>query len=100
MIGSREVTLYGKSLLYVLVAVELGSVVEGNGKEMLLVFLDSLDTGIGDLCSGPGGYFLDDHEARGALNQGNDTVMPVASDDGIALPVADLAAGFDFLRPV
>lgn len=100
MIGSREVALYRESLLYFLVAMELGSVVEGDSQETLIMFLDSLDTGLGNLCSGPGGYFLDNHEASGTLNQRNDTVMTVTTDDGITLPVADLAAGFNFLWPI
>jgi hypothetical protein len=89
MIGSGRVALYRIRLLHFLVAMEFCPVIERDGQETLSMLPDSLDTGLGSFSCCSGIHFLDDHKASGALNQGNDTMMPVVSDDSIPLLVAD-----------
>ena len=94
MIRGGEETLDRGLSLYFLVAMELSTVVKGDGDELALVLLDGLDAGLSDLEGGSGGYLLNDDEASSPFDERNNAVMAVAANDGIAFPVADFMARF------
>ena len=99
VVGGSEVALKREMLLELLVAVELGAVVEGDCLEAGAVFSDSAQSG---LCHGIGSTRLqlfDDGEAGLSLDEGENTVMAIAANHRIALPVAELQTGLDLWRP-
>lgn len=98
MVGSSKETRYRGLRLNVLIAMELSAIVKGYGDKLTLVLLDGLYTGLSDQDRGPGGDFLDNNEASCPFDEGDDAVMTIATDDGIAFPVADYMAGFHDLR--
>ena len=99
MVGGSEVALEREMLLELLVAVELGAVVEGDRLESGVVFSYGVQSG---LCHGSGGtrlQFFDDGEAGLSLNQSENAVMAIAANHRISLPVAELQTGLDLWRP-
>jgi hypothetical protein len=100
MVGGSEITLEREMLLELLVAVELGAVVEGDCLETGKVFCDSVQSG---LCHGSGGSRLqlfDDGEAGLSFDEGENAVMAIAADHSVSLPVTELSTGFDGVRPL
>jgi len=99
MVGGGEVALEREVLLELLVAVELGAVVEGDCLEAGVVFSDSVQSG---LCHGSGGtrvQLFDDGEAGLSFDEGENAVMAIAANHGVSLPVAELQAGLYLRRP-
>jgi hypothetical protein len=63
MVGSGKVAFDGKALFEGFVAVELRSVVQGEGLEAGTVVCDGLECGLGDRLGGPRAHLLDDEIA-------------------------------------
>lgn len=90
MVGSREVAGDPEPLLKVLVRVELGTVVEGDGlKKVRFCSDDSPNGGVG-LSSCPVKDFCYPGQASLTLNQSDDTLELVGAHHGVAFPMTEL----------
>ena len=95
MIGSSEVAFEREVLFKLLVAMELGAVVEGDRLETGAMFLDGLQGGLGNGSGGSRVQLFDDGEAGLSFNEGENAVVEIAADHSIAFPMTELQTGFD-----
>lgn len=100
MVRSSEVALQRELQFKLFVAMEFGSVVEGDRLEAGLMFLNGVQ---GGLCHGVGSsrdQLFDDSEAGFSFDESEDAVMAIAADHGISFPMTELPTGFDRRRPL
>ena len=78
---------------------ELSAVVEGDCLESGWVFSDDCQGGRchGVCCSRF--QLSDDSQAGLSFNEGEETVMTIAADHGVAFPMTELRTAIDFRRP-
>lgn len=99
MVGIGEVASYRKSLFELLVAMELGAIIERDRLEAFPMLAYGLHAGPVHLFDGTSLYLLDDKEASFSFDERNDAMMAVAADHGIAFPVPDACSMFNLHRP-
>ena len=95
VIESGEVEDDAGGALDVTIAVELGSVVNGDGLEQLTMGADELDHAAVGGGNGSIPKLPDEYAARDALDQADDAVAIQGAYDRVHLPVADLATTFN-----
>src|SRR5205085_9869298 len=95
VIRGGEVEQNAGGLFDVLVGVELGSVVNGDGAEQVWLLGDQVKEAPVNSCGVAGGELSDQNAASEALDQSEDAVVGGGADHGVHLPVAELLAVFD-----
>ncbi len=98
MVGRREVADGSVVRFELLVVVELGAVVEGDGAEGVLCSADDQERCIGGGACCSVREDADDGEAALSFNEGQETVLGVFAHDGVAFPVADARSVVDACR--
>ncbi len=89
MVWIGKIAYHREEFFKLLVTMELGTIVKCDGYEFHSMFMNSCDTGRVDFLDRPGSNLLDNYEASLALYKGNDTMMAITADYGIAFPVPD-----------
>ncbi len=100
MVRGGEVALQREALLELPIAMEFGTVVEGDGLKAGLVFSDCLQ---GGLCHRSGSTRLqlfDDSETGLPFDKSEKAVMAIAADHCVSFPMTELQTGFDHRRPL
>src|SRR5690606_13874547 len=94
-----EVAAYTRRFFQLLVAMELGSVVPGNGLEWQTALSDQSQHDPVDGSDCPMRQFLDQTEPGAAINQSQKAVaLSRGTHDGVAFPVAGFLAAFNNVR--
>src|SRR2546421_12983607 len=98
MIWRSEVGLHREALFCYCVVVEFGAVVERERLELMAVAADGARRCARHFILVPGGQLLDDCVPGLALHQREHTVAHITAHHGVALPMPELLARFDFSR--
>src|SRR5256885_4256961 len=95
VIRGGEVDLHAGGSLDLLVAVELRTVVDGDGFEQAGMRQNQLDHAFVERGNVPAAKLANQGGSAGTFDQGDDAMLAAGSEDGVHFPVTELAATLD-----